>query len=379
MKRASLLFLIMGLLLLAACGAPATAPTATPETTPIEITEKINGGLSQYEEALEDIYTRVSPSVVNIQVRTDIELFGDIQQEGAGSGFVWDTAGHIVTNAHVVDNASDVMVTFHDDVQVPAVVVASDPDSDLAVVRVDMPEEELIPVEIADFDEVAVGHVAIAIGNPYGLRSTMTTGIVSGLGRLLPSRAAPGESGTYSIPDVIQTDAALNPGNSGGVLVNLRGQVIGVPSAIITGQLGAVGLGFAIPAPIVEQVVPALIADGYYEYSWIGVSVTTLSAELARAMELDSDQRGALVVTVQENSPAEIAGLRASERVAEIYGREMLVGGDVIIAADGQRVKNTDDLITYQVRYTRPGQTLELTLLRDGQEITVEMVLGTRP
>lgn len=373
MRRASLLILVIGFLFLVACGAPAIAPTP-PHAPPTTLSE-----LSDYERVLEAIYARVSPSVVNIWVSIDTDPSVDFQQEGAGSGFVWDTEGHIVTSAHVVANARDVIITFHDDIQVPATVVATDPDSDLAVLRVDMPEERLTPVEMADFGEVVVGHLAIAIGNPFGLRSTMTTGIVSGLGRLLPSRAGPGDKGWYSIPDVVQTDAALNPGNSGGILVNSRGQVIGVPSAIIAAQFGAVGVGFAIPAPIVEQVVPALIADGYYEYSWIGVSVTTLSPELSRAMELDRDQRGALVVTVQKNSPAEKAGLRESEHTVAVYGREMPVGGDVIIAIDELCVNGADDLIAYQVRHTSPGQTIQLTLLRDGQEIAVEVILGTRP
>jgi S1-C subfamily serine protease len=301
-------------------------------------------------------------------------------QQGSGSGFVWDRNGHIVTNNHVVANAERIRVTFADGTVAEATLVGANADSDLAVIKVELPAKRLLPVRLADSAQVTVGQLAVAIGNPFGLENTMTVGIVSALGRSLPV-ASDNELGgaTYSIPDVIQTDAPINPGNSGGVLVNDRGEVIGVTTAIISPVQASAGIGFAVPAAIVEKVVPALIENGSYHYPWLGISGTSLGPELAQAMGLDADQRGALVAEIVPGGPAEEAGLRGSSRQVEIDGMEARVGGDVIVALDGQRVQGFDDLVAHLVRSTEVGQQIELTILRDGRERNVTVTLGTRP
>ena len=270
------------------------------------------------EAILEQIYTQVSPSVVNIRVVQKQEVMFPILPEipgfpgfsfpfpqgpqeyyskGLGSGFVWDKEGHIVTNNHVVAGADRISVTFHDGTTVSGKIVGTDADSDLAVIRIDMPQDELQPVELADSTRLRVGQLAVAIGNPYGLEGTMTVGFISALGRLLPIYSESSGS-RYSIPDVIQTDAPINPGNSGGVLVDCNGRVIGVTSAIISSSGANAGIGFAVPSAIVKKVVPNLIENGYYEHPWLGISGISLSPELAEAMKLEPAQRGALVVDV---------------------------------------------------------------------------------
>ncbi len=353
------------------------------------------------QRTLESIYDQVNPSVVNIRVvqQADVvssaipEIPGfpfrffappDIPQgpqyrQGAGSGFVWDKEGHIVTNNHVVAGADKISVTFYDGTTVSGKVVGTDPDSDLAVVKVDISADRLKPVQLADSTQLKVGQLAVAIGNPFALKGTMTVGIVSALGRLLPVESQDGQGPGYSIPDMIQTDAPINPGNSGGVLVNDQGQVIGVTSAIISPVGTSAGIGFAIPSAIVEKVVPVLISGGHYEHPWLGVSGTSLNPDLARAMKLNADQRGALVVDVVPGSPAEEAGLRGSDRQVQIDGQDVRVGGDVIVAVDGQPVKEFDDVVTYLARAAEVGQKITLSLLRQGQEETVQVELAARP
>ncbi|NLF00302.1 MAG: PDZ domain-containing protein, partial [Anaerolineales bacterium] len=231
---------------------------------------------------------------------------------------------------------------------------------------------------MADSGQVAVGQLAVAIGNPFGLENTMTVGFISAIGRSLPVESSLGGP-SYAIPDVIQTDAPINPGNSGGVLVNDRGEVVGVTTAIVSPVQASVGVGFAVPAAIVEQVIPALIEDGVYEYPWLGISGTSLTPELAEAMDLDADQRGALVGAVTEGGPADEAGLQPGSRTVDINGIEVMVGGDVIVAIEGQQVLEFDDVVAYLVRYTRPGDEIELTVLRDGRERHVTATLGVRP
>jgi serine protease Do len=338
----------------------------------------------------------VSPSVVNIQVVQKAELpfmgapeffFGpapddqpqEFFQQGAGSGFVWDQDGHIVTNNHVVADAEKISVTFNDGTIVSGEVVGTDPDSDLAVVKIDVPADRLQPVQMADSRQVKVGELTVAIGNPFGLENTMTVGFVSALGRLLP--VAPEEFGApgYSIPDVIQTDAPINPGNSGGVLVDDQAQVIGVTSAIISPVGTSAGIGFAIPSAIVQKVVPVLIDTGHYDHPWLGVSAASLNPDLAEPMGLDSDQRGVLVIDVVPDSPADRAGLRGSDRQVEIDGQQVRVGGDVVVAIDAEPVRDFDDLIAYLARATQVGQDVTLTVLRDGQEETLQVTLAARP
>jgi 2-alkenal reductase len=345
--------------------------------------------IASLESAVEGVYNRVGPSVVYIEVSQaapqQTSRFNRQQQlpqrEGSGSGFVWDKQGNIVTNNHVVEGATKINVTFSDGTILPATVVGQDASSDLAVIKVNAAEAPLYPVVLADSTRVKVGQVAIAIGNPFGLENTLTVGYVSALGRSLPAQArtSNGSSASYSIPDVIQTDAPINPGNSGGVLLNSTGQVIGVTTAIASQSGSSSGVGFAVPSAIVAKVVPGLVRDGRYTQSWLGISGTTLTPDLAEAMELKSTQRGALVAEVTSGGPAEVAGLKASAQTTTIAGREVKVGGDVIVAVDGQRVSTFEAVVAYLVRATTPGQKITLTVLRGGQEQQLSVTLGERP
>ena len=356
--------------------------------------------LAAYQGTLENIYNTVSPSVVNIQVVDQLAAsdsnsnnpqvpgfpFFNLPQgeqpqqqfqSALGSGFVWDTEGHIVTNNHVVNGADKIEVTFSDGTMVPAKLVGTDPDSDLAVIKVDVPAAQLHPVQMADSTGIKVGQLAIAIGNPFGLEGTMTTGIISAVGRSLPADETSLQS--YTIPDVVQTDAPINPGNSGGVLVNALGQVLGVTSAIESPVHANAGIGFAIPAAIVNNVVPALIQDGKYVHTWLGISGTTLVPDLAKEMNLKEGQRGALVEEVMPNSPAEQAGLKGSDKQVTVNGQTTNVGGDVITAVDSQPVVEMDDLIAYLARNTKVDQKISLTILRDGKEQNLDVTLAARP
>jgi S1-C subfamily serine protease len=301
------------------------------------------------------------------------------QQGGLGSGFVWDQLGHIVTNNHVVEGAERITVTFYDDTSVAGEIVGTDPHSDLAVVKVDLPASRLLPVQVADSTQVRVGQLAVAIGNPFGLEGTMTVGFVSALGRSLPVMAGTTLGPSYTIPDIIQTDAPINPGNSGGVLVDDGGQVIGVPTAIESPVRANAGIGFAVPSAIVKKVVPALIRDGRYEHAWLGISGTSLRSGLAEAMDLDASQRGVLVIEVVSNSPAAKADIRGSEQQVEIEGQGARVGGDVIVAVDSEPVQEFEDLVTYLARSTSVGDTVTLTVLRGGEKELVQVTLAGRP
>lgn len=399
--------MIAALLALSSCGLPAlsaaqvaapvvpaaastVAPTVAPSGNSV-------GAVAALEGVLEQVYAKVNPSVVNIQVSQAAAVGspaipdvpnspfqfptpqGPQTQQALGSGFVWDTEGHIVTNNHVVDSADRIRVTFSDGTTVPATLVGADPDSDLAVVQVDLPADQLQPVQVADSTQVQVGELVVAIGNPFGLEGTMTLGIVSALGRSLPADSATTLGTTYTIPDVIQTDAPINPGNSGGVLVDDTGQVIGVTAAIQSPVQANAGIGFAIPSVIVQKVVPALIQDGRYDHPYIGISGMSMTPELAGAMDLEANQRGVLVAEVTSGSPAEEAGLRGSDNQVDIEGQQVSVGGDVIVAVDGQAVNQFEDLVTYLARHTEVGQTITLTILRDGKEQTMDLTLAARP
>jgi len=283
-----------------------------------------------------------------------------------------------VTNNHVVEDATEITVIFHDGTTVPAVVVGTDVNSDLAVIKVDVPADELDPVEVADPTEIKVGQLAVAIGNPYGLEGTMTVGFVSALGRSLAVDTY-STTGSYTIPDIIQTDAPINPGNSGGVLVDDEGRLVGVPTAIESTTGSNSGIGFAVPSAIVQRVVPALIDEGAVKYSWLGITGTTLTSDLAEAMDLQRDQRGALVLKVTSGSPAEKAGLQGSDAQVSLDGEQADAGGDVIIAIEGQSVEDFDDLVSYLVGSTNVGDEVTLTILRDGSEQTVDVTLAARP
>lgn len=387
--------LLLSLLALAWYGLPAIglAPP-TPSTASALSAGTVFDAL---EATLGEIYDEVSPSVVNIQVVQEAGALSSahpqvpgmpfdpsvpqepMPEQGIGSGFVWDREGHIITNNHVVEGAVEITVAFPDDTTVPAEVVGTDPHSDLAVIKVNLPPEKLIPVQVADSTQVRVGQLAVAIGNPFGLEGTMTVGFVSALGRSLPVASSNLLAPSYTIPDIIQTDAPINPGNSGGVLVDDEGRVIGVPTAIESPVRANAGIGFAVPSVIVQKVVPSLIADGGYEHPWLGISGTTLNSELAEAMGLEADQRGVLIIEVVPESPSGEAGLRASDQQIEIGGVESRIGGDVIVAIDDQPVEGFDDLVTYLVRNTSAGEAASLTILRDGREETVRVTLAARP
>jgi serine protease Do len=389
-KRKSVLWLALvaalALVTLTGCGAVnmslpqwGTAPevAATPTPAPDAAPPTTSGTLADLEETLQWVYQDVSPSVVYVEV-SQRQAVGS-GMSGSGSGFVWDKTGHIVTNNHVVEGADRIEVTFADGTTVPATLVGANRDSDLAVIKVDVPASELYPVSVGDSTQVKVGEIAIAIGNPFGLENTMTVGFISALGRSLPVESDGSAGPTYRIPDIIQTDAPINPGNSGGVLVNDQGEVIGVTAAIASPVRASAGIGFVIPSAIVEKVVPVLIEDGRYAVPWLGISGGSLDSALAREMGLDADQRGALVVDVVPGSPADEAGLRGSDRQISVDGAELRVGGDVITAIGGQTVETFDDLVAYLFSSTEVGQQVSLTVLRDGRQQQIEVTLAERP
>ncbi|RME80772.1 MAG: PDZ domain-containing protein, partial [Caldilineae bacterium] len=343
------------------------------------------------QEALADLYDRVIPSVVNIQVTLSspaVDLtpqfpFGfpnipQVPQRAEGSGFIYDDQGHVVTNNHVVEGASEVIVTFYNGLWSEAEIVATDPQSDLAVLQVQAPEGmTLTPLPLAEPDTLRPGYGVIAIGNPFGLESTMTTGIVSALGRSFP--VGEGQGGRYTLPDVIQTDAAINPGNSGGPLLNLKGEVVGVNFAIESPVRGSSGVGFAIPVSIVRRVVPALIAEGHYAYPYLGISGQSITPELARALDLPENVLGAYVAEVPAGGPAAKAGVRGGDKVIRQGNVELRAGGDIIVGIDDEPVRSFDDLVSYLVRKTEPGQKVRLTILRDGKTVELDVTLGERP
>jgi serine protease Do len=362
-------------------------------------TSNPNALVAAYEGVLENVYSQVNPSVVNVSVVLS-QAASSIDQsqnpfgfnspgnnqpqtpqyaQALGSGFVWDTAGHIVTNNHVVDGATKIEVTFADGTTLPATLVGADSYSDLAVIKVDGATNLLHPVQLADSKQVKVGELAIAIGNPFGLEGTMTVGIVSALGRTLPADSGNTTGPVYSIPDIIQTDAPINPGNSGGVLVNDQGQVMGVTAAIESAVNSNAGIGFVIPSAIVSKVVPSLIQTGAYEHPYLGISGTTLTPDMVTAMKLPVGQRGVLVVTVADGAPAAKAGLRPSQNTITVNGQDVPVGGDVITAINGQTISTMDDLIAYLDGNTTVGQTVTFTVLRDGNQTSLDVTLAARP
>jgi len=354
-------------------------PTSAPVPTPL--LPSAGDSLTAEELLLENLYLRVNPSVVNILVLSESENLPT--EFGAGSGFVIDKQGHIVTNYHVVADATKVEVTFSDGHVAMAQVVGSDPYSDLAVIKVDVPQDWLVPVELGDSDAVKVGQRVVAIGNPFGLQGSMTLGIVSALGRTLPAdRQSIGIPGSFQNPQIIQTDAAINPGNSGGPLLDLRGRVIGVNVAIRTdsGLRINSGVGFAIPVNTVKRVAPQLIEKGSVSYPYLGVTVDNRfsMAELALALDLPVDY-GVLIASVTPGGPADQAGLRGGNKQTLVHGVAVQTGGDIILAIDGTRLRDFDAMITYLINNTQVGQTVTLTILRGGKEQQVQVKLGERP
>ncbi|HNY19997.1 MAG TPA: PDZ domain-containing protein [Flexilinea sp.] len=299
---------------------------------------------------------------------------------GSGTGFVWDTEGHIVTNNHVIEDATDITITYYDGIERKATVIGADPDSDLAVLSVEDYRKDIAPVKMGDSDTVKTGEYVAAIGNPFGNVGTITMGIVSALGRNFPiDDGSTGSGGHYTIPDMIQTDAAINPGNSGGILINLNGEVIGVVNSFVSATYSSAGIGYAIPSNLAVRVIPKLISDGKYEHAWIGISGIALNPDINAKLELDRDQRGALVETVQSGSPADKAGIKAGDETTTINGAEITIGGDIITKINDREVKSMDDIISYLAFHTEVGDKITLHILRDGKEQDIELTLAARP
>lgn len=367
------------LLIISACTIPGITSTVieddeeeedTSDTTSIVIPDEV-----LLEDALIELYENVSPGVVSIQIYT-------MDSSGVGSGFVVDKDGHIVTNYHVIEDAVEIEVHFSSGLKVYAEVIGTDLDSDIAVLEVDVDPDELVPLTIGDSDQVRVGQTVVAIGNPYGLSGTMTTGIVSARGRTLES-IRQSESGQYfSTGDLIQTDATINPGNSGGPLLNLNGEVIGINRAIqtdtssLTGDDSYTGIGFAVSSNILQLVLPSLIEEGTYIYPYLGISSYD-SLTLAQAEYLGLSQAtGAYVVEVVEGGPADEAGIQQGDEATSTQG--LYAGGDLIIAVDDVEVLTFSDLLSYLMLNKQPGDEMDVTVLRDGEEMVFTVTLGER-
>ncbi len=319
-----------------------------------------------YQYSLIDIFEKSEESIVQVSI-----IRGE-SDGGMGSGFVYSDEGYVITNQHVVRDADKVMITFLDGESYIGDVVGRDRDLDIAVVKVNPSNTYLQPIKIGDSSKLKVGEKIAAIGNPFGLSGSMTSGIVSQMGRLLPQ-----ESG-YSIPDVIQTDAAINPGNSGGPLINMKGEVVGINTAIqsATGEFS--GIGFAVPSNTVKKVVPVLIDRGEFKHPWMGISGTDVDPELAEARGLNSS-KGFLVVSVIEGSPAEQAGLVGVTETEEIDGREIALDGDIIISIDEKTVRKISDILVHLQREKSVGDEMVLTINRSGEIMELTMILEERP
>ncbi len=346
---------------------------ATPTPLPQEFIAEIDA-----EDAwLINLYQRANPAVVYIEV---LVKQGDTSVPLAtGSGFVIDAQGHIATNGHVVEAADAVQVTFSDGSVADAQVVGRDQYSDLAVIRVDVPSDRLMPLELGDSDALQVGQRVVAIGNPFGLEGTMTAGIVSALGRTLPTQVFE-SGGSFSNPEIIQTDAAINPGNSGGPLLDTRGRVIGINTAIRSETGVNSGIGFAVPVNTIKRILPSLIEEGEYTYPYLGITCDNrfTVAELMNPLDLPVDH-GVLVAQVTPGTGAARAGLRGGDHEVEVRGMTVSAGGDIIVAVDGYELRDFDDLIAYLVRETEVGQRIVLTIVRDEEELEIPVTLGERP
>ena len=319
--------------------------------------------------SLIEIFEKSEPGVVRVNVQRNQSA--DIVN-GVGSGFVFDKKGHIITNAHVVKDAKKVVITFLDGRSYNAEIIGVDEYTDIAIVKVNADLGLLHPLPLGDSSNLQVGEKIAAIGNPFGLSGSMTSGIISQLGRLLPS------GNGYSIPDVIQTDAAINPGNSGGPLLNMRGEIVGINTAIQSTTGEFTGVGFAIPSQTVAKIVPTLIEKGEYKHPWIGISGRDIDPDLAKVLEL-KDAVGFMVMTVVEDSPASKAGLRGSDKTIEVDGVSYAVGGDIILAVDGKEVRKIDDILIHLQRAKTIGDEMVLEILRDGRTTNVSIVLDERP
>lgn len=329
------------------------------------ITEDEKNNIAVYEKAADGVV-----NITSIAVQLDF-FFNPFPTQGSGSGSIIDLKGHILTNHHVVANAQKLEVTLADGSKWPAKLVGSDPDNDLAVIKIDAPREKLKVIPMGDSKNLRIGQKVLAIGNPFGLERTLTTGVISSLGRTIRSDAG------YLIEDVIQTDAAINPGNSGGPLLNSEGEIIGINTAIISPSGGSVGIGFAIPVNTAKRVIPELISKGYVSYPYIGATIQSLIPEIAQFLKLKVD-RGAMIAEVVKGGPADKAGLKGGTQRVQIGNMIVIVGGDVVVKADQQEIKTHDDLIRY-IREKKPGDTILLKVYRKGDFKEIKVTLGERP
>ena len=331
------------------------------ETTPI---------FERTNLSLIDIFEQSEAGVVKVNVQKAIQVPG---ASSVGSGFVFDYNGHIITNAHVISDAQKIVITFLDGRSYNAELIGKDQFTDIAVIKVDVDKSLLQPLLLGDSSQLKVGEQIAAIGNPFGLSGSMTAGIVSQLGRLLPA-----QNSGFSIPDVIQTDAAINPGNSGGPLLNMRGEVIGINTAIQSATGEFTGVGFAIPSRTVSKIVPTLIEHGEYDHPWLGISGRDIDPDLARILKLE-DARGFLIVTVVEDSPAFKAGLHGSSETSEIESVSYPTGGDIILSVDEKEVRQIDDILLPLQREKSVGDEIDLEILRDGRITNFVLILEERP
>jgi len=385
MKKNMRLLLVVTVLILAslACQAVSLPFGKSPVTSGFQPAQPTNipplvspANLSEQENVLTALYAHVTPGIVAIQVLT---------ASGAdlGTGFVYNDQGYIITNQHVVDGQQKMEVDFPDGYKVFAKLIGVDPDSDLAVIKVDAPAAELHPLTLGDSSKLEVGQTVIAIGNPFGLNGTMTTGIISALGRTLPSNHTTTSGSTFSASDQIQTDAAINPGNSGGPLLNLSGEVIGINRAIQTnssatsGEPVNSGIGFAIAINIVKRVAPEIIKNGKYDYPYMGLgSQEQLTLDEINALGL-KQLTGAYVASVVPGGPADKAGVLAGTKDVGLQG--LKGGGDLIIAVDGHAVDTFSDFLSYLVNNKAPGDVITLTVLRGDQTVDLKVTLDKRP
>lgn len=354
------------------------SPTATPLSP-----DMVNQALT-VETVFVNIYERVSPSIVNIEVVDERSVTDAISS--SGSGFVYDLQGNIITNAHVVLGAREILVTFPNGTVSNAEIVGTDEFSDLAVIRVNVDAAVLLPVTFGDSANIRVGEYIVAIGSPFGLENSMTTGIISATGRSLRSQQLinPLTDQVYNNPSIIQIDAAVNPGNSGGPILNLQGEVIGIATAIRSDTGIFQGVAYAVPGNTVLRVIPQLIENGTAVYPWLGVqaaptdeagvSMPVLAAEFGLAVN-----RGVLITNVIDDSPAFNAGLQGGNEAVVFRDERFNLGGDIIVAIDGQNINDLDDLLTYLVERTSPGQDVVLTVVRGEQTLAVPVTLGLRP
>ena len=336
-----------------------------------QIPSVVGETFSDYSKKLSlvEIFEKSEPGVVRINVQRTEQSNGT---SGVGSGFVFDKQGHIITNSHVVKNVKKVVVTFLDGRSYNAEIVGFDEFTDIGVIKVNADLSLLQPLRLGDSANLKVGEPIAAIGNPFGLSGSMTSGIVSQLGRLLPSGAG------YSIPDVIQTDAAINPGNSGGPLLNMRGEIVGINTAIQSTTGEFTGVGFAVPSQTLAKIVPSLIENGKYQHPWIGIAGRDIDPDLAKVLNLN-DAVGFLVITVVDDSPAAKAGMHGSNETVEVDGVKYPIGGDIILSVDGKQVRKIDDVLIHLQRAKSIGDEMILEVLRDGRTTNITITLEERP